>query len=297
MTNQEINTFNEMFNMIFAAVSEQTKAVDNVELQQDDIGQLFSKLRRHSRRKWTTEEESDLDRKKEEMEQCDTDQQLLEWAMREMFDESVRQEAASRKAIQEARKWCGSAESTQTPVARIPPSPGFAHENIPRPLQRPASRVGHVRPCAQSLHRLLRLGCSTMAYNELIKTRWNCFRDLKGVHDALQEMSTNGVVLDKHTCKLVDDIVRDVGTRNLWTEEDPFGNSDEVWNLIHKMERLAARQRAKDQPKSATSKPKPKWDDWKSSDLTDIDEDIFGFDKWDTLPGRDRGGSASLSTH
>ncbi len=296
MTNQEINTFNEMFNMIFAAVSEQTKAVDNVELQQDDIGQLFSKLRRHSRRKWTTEEESDLDRKKEEMEQCDTDQQLLEWAMCEMFDESVRQEAASRKAIQEAEE--SGAEAQNLPRLQ---SPAYPHllALLMRTF-RDRYKDPHLALAMFDHARNLSIvsyvfGCSTMAYNELIKTRWNCFRDLKGVHDALQEMSTNGVVLDKHTCKLVDDIVRDVGTRNLWTEEDPFGNSDEVWNLIHKMERLAARQRAKDQPKSATSKPK--WDDWKSSDLTDIDEDIFGFDKWDTLPGRDRGGSASLSTH
>ena len=36
-------------------------------------------------------------------------------------------------------------------------------------------------------------GCTTPAYNELLETRWACFRDLKGVCDALEEMKTNGV--------------------------------------------------------------------------------------------------------
>jgi hypothetical protein len=31
-------------------------------------------------------------------------------------------------------------------------------------------------------------GCSTEVYNELIKTRWDCFRDLEGVYNAVEEM-------------------------------------------------------------------------------------------------------------
>jgi hypothetical protein len=54
-------------------------------------------------------------------------------------------------------------------------------------------------------------GCSTEVYNELIKTRWDCFRDLQGVYNAIDEMKVNGVPLDSATQKLIEIIRHDVG--------------------------------------------------------------------------------------
>src|SRR6267154_1374361 len=60
---------------------------------------------------------------------------------------------------------------------------------------------------------LPKLRNNTPAYNELIETRWTYFRDLKGVHDALEEMRVNGVEPDGRTKKLVEKLRREVGAR------------------------------------------------------------------------------------
>ncbi|KAI0074724.1 hypothetical protein K474DRAFT_1709608 [Panus rudis PR-1116 ss-1] len=66
----------------------------------DEVDDLFGRLRSYSKDpKWTSEEDEELDRKKADMDMCDTDQQLLEWAMREVFDESKRYEEEARAAL------------------------------------------------------------------------------------------------------------------------------------------------------------------------------------------------------
>ena len=54
------------------------------------------------------------------------------------------------------------------------------------------------------------LGCTTKCYNELIITRYFCFKDLLGVLNSLEEMLTNGVKRDKDTENLVENIRNDV---------------------------------------------------------------------------------------
>ncbi|EKM60688.1 uncharacterized protein PHACADRAFT_246761, partial [Phanerochaete carnosa HHB-10118-sp] len=108
MTRHELSAFDEMFNMIFetynemkgpsAGTSEAMAGVGN----SPTLSTLTDRLRQHSRNvKWTSDADQELDRKKEEMDLCDTDQQLLDWAMREVFGESQRYEAAARKAMAE----------------------------------------------------------------------------------------------------------------------------------------------------------------------------------------------------
>jgi hypothetical protein len=51
----------------------------NIGVGRGDISDLFGKLRKHSRKmRWTSEVDEELDRKKEEMDMCETDHQLLE---------------------------------------------------------------------------------------------------------------------------------------------------------------------------------------------------------------------------
>ncbi|KIJ07697.1 hypothetical protein PAXINDRAFT_158346, partial [Paxillus involutus ATCC 200175] len=120
MTAREISVFDEMFNLIFSAVSEQnavpSSAADSKLDKAPSIGRtpssatsgpnaplndLFRTLRRHSSRvRWTSAIDEELDRKKEQMELCNTDQELLEWAMKEVFGESVRWDEEAKKALE-----------------------------------------------------------------------------------------------------------------------------------------------------------------------------------------------------
>ncbi|KAK0473132.1 hypothetical protein EDD18DRAFT_710986 [Armillaria luteobubalina] len=277
MTNREISAFNDMFNMIFDAVSEQSRKQRDVDLQRDDLGGLFSKLRRHSKKiKWTTEEENLLDQKKEEMDMCDTDQQLLDWAMREVFEDSVRREAASRLAME-------NPEIKEVPRLQSPAYPDLVA--LLMQTFRDKYNDPHLALSVFDYTRNLSIisyvfGCTTKAYNELLKTRWRCFRDLKGFHDALQEMTVNGVGINTQTRKLVEEVRRDVGEKTLWMEEDPLGDSTESWNLLNKIEELTAGKK-----KKSKVEKEPRWDEWKSSSMVDDVDDQWGFDKWDDLAG------------
>lgn len=68
-------------------------------------------------------------------------------------------------------------------------------------------------------------GRAMAAYNELLKAQWDSFRDLRGVHAAL-EMSANGVSPDSRTRALVDDVRREVGARTVWHEESETGSGE-----------------------------------------------------------------------
>jgi hypothetical protein len=132
-------------------------------------------------------------------------------------------------------------------------------------------------------------GCTTPAYNELLETRWGSFRDLRGVHAALEEMRVNGVTPDSRTRALVDDVRREIGARTLWLEESETG-SGEVWTIITAIERLVARRT----PRRALTgdhqsrQPQQPWHDvWKNPEVT-VDEGTgYGFGEWPE-PGSSR---------
>lgn len=288
MTAREISAFDEMFNMIFDAVSEKTLRPD-VQASASDIGvgrgginDLFGKLRKHSKRmKWTTESDEEMDRKKEAMDMCNTDQELLEWAMREVFDESQRYESACRAAIDEAVK---SGTPKELPMLQSPTYPHLvallmkAFRDKYNDPHLALSIFNHARHLSIASYVF---GCSTKAYNELIETRWTCFRDLKGVHDALEEMHINGVHVDSQTRKLVESLRREVGERNLWIEESEIG-SGEVWTMLSKIEQLVSKQVQRSPKTTGALEPQPmKWDDWKAQPMDDSDDDQWGFDQWE----------------
>lgn len=54
-------------------------------------------------------------------------------------------------------------------------------------------------------------GCQTSAFNELLRTRWNAFRDLAGIVSAVGEMKSHAVAWDKNTNSIVSEIVDVVG--------------------------------------------------------------------------------------
>ncbi|KAJ3727108.1 hypothetical protein C8R42DRAFT_658687 [Lentinula raphanica] len=285
MTATELSAFDDMFNMIFDAVSEQKSSEMRSGSDQKNLsssgglGDLFGKLRKHSKRmRWTTEEEELLDRKKEAMDLCDTDQELLEWAVREVFEESQKLEVASREALQQVNS-SGNKKKASMEGLPILQSPIYPH--IIAHLMRTFRDKYHDPHLALAIFDHARnlsipsyvFGCTTPAYNELIETKWRHFRDLKGVHDALQEMVVNGVDIDNTTRKIVDGLRREVGERNLWIEDEYLGEG-ELWDALKAIEGLV-RKPKKD---SGMDKSK-KWNDWKTSDGAERD---WEFDEWDS---------------
>ncbi|CAG8562169.1 12878_t:CDS:1, partial [Acaulospora colombiana] len=51
------------------------------------------------------------------------------------------------------------------------------------------------------------LGCSTEVYNELILVRWNCWRDLCGIEELMNEMVSNGIDFDQQTFHIVNNVI------------------------------------------------------------------------------------------
>ncbi|GBE87992.1 predicted protein [Sparassis crispa] len=300
MTAREITAFDEMFNMIFSAVEEQqhlkaadghprslSAAIGRGRTPRLQLGDLFGQLRRQSRRqKWTTEADEELDRKKEEMELCDTDQQLLEWAMREVFGESRRYEENARRAME---------DPAHAPAGLVQLQPQ-SYPHLLSLLMR-TFRERYADPhLALSIFDHARhlsipsfvFGCTTPAYNELIETRWRCFRDLRGVCDALEEMRVNGVEMDNRTRSLAEMIRREVGERNLWQEESTVG-SGEVWDMVNRVERLTAKEVPKTHSRSRAQsimkrkKFLPAYDTWKKKALQGNEpDDDWVFGEWDS---------------
>ena len=241
------------------------------------IDDLVGRLRRHSRPlRWAKEPTADLlDEKKEQMLSCNSDQELIQWAQREVFDESRRYEEAARKAIEIA-----SEEPTST--KKLPSLQSPVYPQVIAHLMR--TFRDHYRDPNLALfifHHTQKLsivsyvfGCSTEVYNELIKTRWDCFRDLQGVYDAVEEMNVNGVPLDSVTRKLIEIVRHDVG--NLEMRPDASVEARQtVWTVLNKIEHLVSTQpRKKADPKL--------WDKWKSDVLNEAidDESDWAFDNW-----------------
>jgi hypothetical protein len=232
--------------------------------------------------KWTSESDELLDRKKEAMDLCETDQQLLEWALQEVFGESERYEEAARLAICEAAT---SGTPQELPMLQPPTYPHLvAH------LMRAFRDKYHDPHLALSIFNHAQhlsiasyvFGCSTEAYNELIKTRWRCFHDVKGVHDALEEMVINGVDMDSRTRKLVETVRREVGEQNLWVEESELGGG-EVWNMLGRIERLVSNPKGRLSKEAGHSRKSIRWDEWKALPLEDSADDNWGFDQWETF--------------
>ncbi|KDQ63916.1 hypothetical protein JAAARDRAFT_63903 [Jaapia argillacea MUCL 33604] len=341
MTAREITAFDEMFNMIFNAVSEHK--VQKTDAKYGDVDpstvpgigrggsaksgnmlDLFGRLRKQSKKvEWTTAEDEELDRKKEEMDLCDTDQQLLEWAMKEVFEESRKYEERARKAIAEAMSPTPASlldsSSEQTLASKREPKalpmlqpPAYPHllalliRTFRDKYSDPhlaLSMFDHARHLSIASYVF---GCTTPAYNELIQTRWSCFRDLKGVCEALEEMKVNGVEPDSRTRSLVEGLRREVGERNMWEEESGVG-SGEVWEMLNKIEGLVARKERKSkirrlggggersvrvQSFGGAKKQMKDWDSWKNP-LRREGEDEWKFGQWEDGEQLDEGGFMS----
>lgn len=280
MTADEAATFNEMFSMIFESqernaaafsagrLSDTTQRTSvfgrtSVDRTSQPMTKLFRSVRRHTKRvNWTTKSDELLDRLKEDVDMCRTDQELLAWAMAKIFTPELHSNAIKPKASK-STSTAASQSSTATnehatdqnaQAEEVTAVDADFVANLPSVYPHILAHLMHTfRERHNDPHLALSLftyarhlsvpsfvyGCTTPVYNELIATRWRCFADLRGVYDALEEMRANGIATDTKTRAITESIRREVGGRNVWVEETSVGGT-EVWDMLSRMDELTA---------------------------------------------------------
>jgi hypothetical protein len=271
-----------MFNIVFSAANERRLIEDGPAAEFDvdarsPLGGFLKNLSKHPRVR-PKGEDAELDKLKEQLALCSSDYAMLEWAEREVFGASIRAEEAARAA----------ASAGQRPPSHLQP-PLYPHllatlMNTARERYDDPHLALALFEHARNLSPLSYIfGCTTPAYNELLETRWDSFRDLRGVHAALEEMRANGVSPDPRTRALVDDVRREVGARTVWLEESETG-SGEVWAMLREIERLVARraprQTSTSDHRSHQRQQQQPHDVWKNPELTSDESTGYRFGEW-----------------
>ncbi|KAF8348170.1 hypothetical protein F5887DRAFT_952426 [Amanita rubescens] len=288
MNAREMSAFDDVFNMIFDAASKEESAGGDKPSQGSIVGELFSSIPTSSRMKrWTTEEEVMLDRKKEEINLCASDLELLLWTQREVldpFENMIQRQSSDTPQLSTAKKSVN--EDNKPHPTNAPPSTPPSELHIQSYHYLVAYVMRTFRDKYRDPYLALALfskvknhsfvsyvfGCSTRVYNELIDTKWQWFRDVRGIHDAVEEMVVNGVGINQHTRSLVENVRHGVMERKAWAENMDV-RSEEVLNLLMRLDHFIT--------KSSSRKTKtPLWDKWKGESSSDKEEDEWGFNKW-----------------
>ncbi|KDQ06706.1 hypothetical protein BOTBODRAFT_60484 [Botryobasidium botryosum FD-172 SS1] len=268
MTNQETKTFDQMFTVIFDSTKKMEYPTELEDLlkpsrarrdpladigigngpgRSQDMRGLFNKLRRTSKKvKDKTETDELVDRKKQEMEECGTDQKLMEWAVREVFAEKPPVDP-SFPTPQTPESEKSTTESSSVPKSLMHSQ---AYPYLLGELMRAfRTRFNDPHSALALFHHARNisiisyvLGCTTSAYNELLRTRWQSFRDLHGVADALEEMRVNGVIADSQTNQFVEELRRDLGRMKAEGWVDWAMPETDTWELLAKIEMLGKRR-------------------------------------------------------
>ena len=216
-----------------------------------------------------------LDQKKEQMSYCVDDQRLLEWAAREVFDESKRYTEEAQRAIEAASE---SNSKKALPTLQSPIYPYMIAHLMQtfRDQYRDPNLALFIFEHARNLSVASYVfGCSTDAYNELIETQWKSFKDLPGVLKSIDEMVLNGVPVNAKTRRLVDIIRRDLSENH--SLDDEGSESRELWTVLAKVEQLVAPREA---PWASKAKVKRAFDEWKVEPKEPA-IDGWSFNDWD----------------
>lgn len=146
-----------------------------------------------------------LDELKEEVSAIQTDHELLEWARRRVFDPLP---APSSLANVEGEVSDDAPATFPKTYPRI-----LAHlmKVARQSFNNPHLSLSFFHHAQTLSPESYLSGCLSSAYNELIRTRWECFRDLDGVYRAIREMDEHAVSWDKTTQREVGKIVEQVG--------------------------------------------------------------------------------------
>lgn len=202
------------------------------------------KIRRGNDREENEEMVEALDELKEEVSAISTDFELLDWARRRIFDTLPRPFSVS----------AATDSSSSSPLSEME-APAPFPSTYPRIL---AHLMKVSRQHFNNPHLSLSLfhqaqthspesylsGCLSSAYTELIRTRWDCFRDLEGVSRAIREMDANAVSWDRTTQTVIGKIIEQVGKEMLQSrdgEGQGFRWGEEAREILFHLEKKLQR--------------------------------------------------------
>lgn len=180
-----------------------------------------------------------VDKKREEMYNCKSDQELLKWAMQEVFCQSPEEPAPSSSKASDK-------SSNKPSKVALKKAPKELHPGIYARVV--ASLMVEFRERYNNPHLAIAIfdftrrrsilsyvtGCTAPSYNELMRTHWNSFRDLQAVVDIAEEMRINGVAPDARTQPIPAQIREQILPRTVLSE----GGLPEVYHLLDRLDLL-----------------------------------------------------------
>lgn len=162
----------------------------------------------------------EMDRLKEEMASLQTDVDLLDWAKRRVFTPLPTPEPNVDTAGTDAT----AATETAPPVdggepITYPPTYPHVLAHLIR-VSRTTFQNPHLSLSLFHHAKTLSLdsylqGCLSPAYNEILTTQWENFRDVEGVEQGIREMELHGVGWDRGTRDLIGRVVEQVSREAL----------------------------------------------------------------------------------
>jgi hypothetical protein len=186
-------------------------------------------IRRRTDREEDDRYTEELDEMKEEVSAISTDLELLDWARRRVFTATP------------------TPAGDALPLSTDMPEPLAFPKTYPRILahvmkvsrqafNNPHLSLAFFHHARTSSTESYLVGCLASAYNELIRTRWECFRDLDGVDQAIREMDANAVSWDIKSQLVIGKIVEEVGREVLEKGTEAWGG-ERVYEVLDRLER------------------------------------------------------------
>ena len=162
-----------------------------------------------------------LDELKEEVSAVSTDFELLDWARRRIFDTLPKPFSIS------ATTHSGPELSPSSEIDEPAPFPSTYPRILAHLMKVSRQHFNNPHLSLSLFHQAQThspesylSGCLSSAYTELIRTRWECFRDLEGVSRAIREMDANAVSWDRTTQSVIGKIIEQVGREMLQNRDD-----------------------------------------------------------------------------
>lgn len=190
-------------------------------------------VRRRADREEDDNYAEELDEMKEEVTAISTDLELLDWARRRVFSS-----APPSPSTASATTFSDGMESMTFPKT-YPRIIGHIMRVARQSFNNPHLALSFFHYAQTSSPESYLTGCLASAYNELIKTRWECFRDLDGVDQAIREMDANAVSWDLRTQRVVGRIVEEVGKEVIQQGTGAWGEG--VYVTLDRLEKKVQR--------------------------------------------------------
>ena len=179
-----------------------------------------------------------LDELKEEVSAISSDFELLDWARRRVFDTLPKPTMSGSSTLLSETEEPTEFPSTYPRILAHLMKVSRQNYNNPHLS---LSLFHHAQTHSPESYLS---GCLSSAYTELIRTRWECFRDLEGVYRAIQEMDLNAVSWDRTTQSTIGKIVEQVG-RDLIQSQSGQGQGyqwgDEARQILFDLEKKVQR--------------------------------------------------------